>query len=201
MTVSGTSVSSGTTVAALHPWRLDARRSQAVFRVLLATLSRPGQVERLPVDGIGAAIVPLALAGVDSTFAVSDDPEWEARVREATGASPVPVAQAGLVALCGEARPEAVLALRRGSALAPEDGAKAGLDCTSLGGTSGLTLELAGPGILGTTTLVVGGVDTPVFDALARANAAFPAGVDVWLIDGRGAVAAIPRSSTVQVVA
>jgi alpha-D-ribose 1-methylphosphonate 5-triphosphate synthase subunit PhnH len=33
-----------------------------------------------------------------------------------------------------------------------------------------------------------------VFDALREANALFPAGIDVWLVDDRGQLAGLPRS-------
>ena len=57
-----------------------------------------------------------------------------------------------------------------------------------------MTLELSGPGVPGTVGLGVDGVDPAVFGALREANALFPAGIDVWLVDGRGQVAGLPRS-------
>jgi alpha-D-ribose 1-methylphosphonate 5-triphosphate synthase subunit PhnH len=39
-----------------------------------------------------------------------------------------------------------------------------------------------------------------VFEALGEANALFPAGIDVWLVDDRGQVAGLPRSTSEAVV-
>jgi alpha-D-ribose 1-methylphosphonate 5-triphosphate synthase subunit PhnH len=176
--------------------RLSPRASQAVFRVLLDTLARPGRVLALPEPGPGPGIVPLALAVVGSPVAVIGDPAWQARICQATGASDSADADAALVAVYGTPDPVTVSRLRRGSALAPEDGAKAGLACRGLreGGPGEVTLELSGPGVPGSVRLGVDGVSPAVFDALREANALFPAGIDVWLVDGHGQVAGLPRS-------
>ncbi|HTX27660.1 MAG TPA: phosphonate C-P lyase system protein PhnH [Streptosporangiaceae bacterium] len=189
--------------------RLSPLTSQAVFRVLLQSLARPGRVMALPGPaagggpgaeagrGVGPGIVPLALAVVGSKVAVAGAPSWQARICRATGASAADLAEASLVAFYGTADPRAVSLLRRGSATVPEDGAKVGLTCDALteGGPGETTLELSGPGVPGRARLGVDGVRRDVFDALRAANAMFPAGVDVWLIDERGMVAGLPRST------
>lgn len=185
--------------------RLSPMTSQAVFRVLLDTLARPGTVRRLPQlphPGPGPGIVPLALAVIGSTVAVVGDPSWQERICRATGATGADVAEAALVAVCGRPGAATVSRLRRGSAAAPEDGAKAGLACRGLaeGAPGEVTLELSGPGVAGRIRLGVGGVGPEVFDALRDANALFPAGVDVWLVDDGGNVAGLPRSTHVAVI-
>jgi alpha-D-ribose 1-methylphosphonate 5-triphosphate synthase subunit PhnH len=176
--------------------RLSPRASQAVFRVLLDALARPGRVLVLPEPGPGPGIVPLALAVVGSPVAVIGDPAWLERICQATGASATADADASLVAVYGTPDPVTVSRLRRGSALAPEDGAKAGLACRALreGGPGEVTLELSGPGVPGAVRLGVDGVGPAVFDALREVNALFPAGIDVWLVGGHGQVAGLPRS-------
>jgi alpha-D-ribose 1-methylphosphonate 5-triphosphate synthase subunit PhnH len=182
--------------------RLTPLTSQAVFRVLLQSLSRPGRVFQLPALEAGPGIVPLALAVIGSKVAVTGAPSWQARICRATGASPVGLEEASLVAIYGTAEAGTISRLRRGSATAPEDGAKAGLACKALteGGPGGTTVELAGPGVHGRKILGVDGVGREVFDALRAANAMFPAGVDVWLVDERGRVAGLPRSARQAVV-
>jgi alpha-D-ribose 1-methylphosphonate 5-triphosphate synthase subunit PhnH len=184
--------------------RLAPLMSQAVFRVLLESLARPGRVFQLPTvgDEVGPGIVPLALAVVGSKVAVAGAPEWQARICRATGAQPAGIEEASLVAIYGTAETETITRLRRGSAEAPEDGAKVGLACGALteAGAAETTIELKGPGVPGRTLLGVDGVGREVFDALREANARFPAGVDVWLVDERGRVAGLPRSARQAVV-
>jgi alpha-D-ribose 1-methylphosphonate 5-triphosphate synthase subunit PhnH len=184
--------------------RLGPLASQAVFRVLLESLARPGRVFQLPAESgaVGPGIVPLALAVIGSKVAVSGAPEWQARICRTTGASPVDIDEASLVAIYGMANAETISRLRRGCAAAPEDGAKVGLACGALseGGPGETTIELTGPGVPGRRRLGVNGVSREVFEALRAANAIFPAGVDVWLVDERGRVAGLPRSARQAVV-
>jgi alpha-D-ribose 1-methylphosphonate 5-triphosphate synthase subunit PhnH len=177
--------------------RLSPLTSQAVFRVLLHSLSRPGRVFQLPTPDSGPGIVPLALAVIGSKIAVANNPDWQARICRATGASPADLAEASLVAIYAKADAETISRLRRGSAAAPEDGAKVGLACNALteGAKGETTIELTGPGVKGRRLLGVDGVGREVFDALRAANAMFPAGVDVWLVDELGRVAGLPRST------
>jgi alpha-D-ribose 1-methylphosphonate 5-triphosphate synthase subunit PhnH len=183
--------------------RLTPRASQAVFRVLLDSLARPGQVLALPQPGPGPGIVPLALAVVGSPVAVLGDPAMQQAICRATGAHPAAPGDASLVAIYQAADAAAAIPrLRRGSALAPEDGAKVGLACRGLsaGGSGEVTLELSGPGVPGQARLGVDGLGRAVFGALREANALFPAGIDVWLVDTRGQVAGLPRSARQAVV-
>jgi len=190
---------------AAAPDRLSPRASQGVFRVLLDTLARPGRVAALPAPGPGPGVVPLALAVIGSPVAVLGDPDWrhwEQRICRATGARAAAAADASLVAIYPAADPAVISRLRRGSALAPEDGAKVGLACRRLieGGPGEVTLELSGPGVPAAVRLGVDGVDRAVFEALGEVNARFPAGIDVWLVDDRGQVAGLPRSARQAVV-
>jgi len=184
--------------------RLSPLASQAVFRVLLESLARPGRVFQLPAMGAeaGPGIVPLALAVIGSKVAVAGSPSWQERICRATGAQPVGLEEANLVAIYGTAEALTISRLQRGSAAAPEDGAKVGLACRALsqGGPGETAIELTGPGVPGRTRLGVDGVAPEVFDALRAANARFPAGVDVWLVDERGQVAGLPRSARQAVV-
>jgi alpha-D-ribose 1-methylphosphonate 5-triphosphate synthase subunit PhnH len=182
--------------------RLSPLTSQAVFRVLLQSLSRPGRVFQLPAPQNGPGIVPLALAVIGSKVAVTGAPDWQARICRATGASPAGLEEASLVAIYGTAEAGTISRLRRGCATAPEDGAKVGLACKALteGAQAETTIELTGPGVKGRRLLGVDGVGREVFDALRAANAMFPAGVDVWLVDERGRVAGLPRSARLEVI-
>jgi alpha-D-ribose 1-methylphosphonate 5-triphosphate synthase subunit PhnH len=190
--------------------RLSPLTSQAVFRVLLASLAEPGRLFQLPTaatqpdaaKAVGPGIVPLALAVIGSKITVAGAPDWEQGICHATGALAADVAEASLVALYGPTEPTMISHLRRGSAQAPEDGAKVGLGCDALvaDGPGEVTLELSGPGVHGRIRLGVNGLTSDVFKALQAANGKFPAGVDTWLVDKRGQVAGLPRSTRQVVV-
>lgn len=196
--------------------RLSPLASQAVFRALLESLARPGRVFPLPAvsAGVGPGIVPLALAVIGSKVAVAGSPSWQERICRATGAQPAGIEEADMVAIYGKAEAETVSLLRRGSAAAPEDGAKVGLACGALSedalsqgapsqgalSPGHTTIELSGPGVPSRVRLGVDGVSREVFDALQAANAMFPAGVDVWFVDTHGRVAGLPRSARLAVV-
>jgi alpha-D-ribose 1-methylphosphonate 5-triphosphate synthase subunit PhnH len=190
------------TATAELPDRLDPMTAQGVFRCLLGTLARPGRCLALLGPRIGPAVLPLALARSGSRFAVVGGEPWPERIRCATRATVVDVAEADLVAVYGSPEPELISRLRRGSPMVPEAGAKLGLACRRLhaGGSGGaVVVGLTGPGVDGSSSLGVDGVAADVFVALADANRGYPAGVDVWLFAEDGAVAAIPRSSTIKV--
>jgi alpha-D-ribose 1-methylphosphonate 5-triphosphate synthase subunit PhnH len=177
--------------------------SQAAFRVLLDTLARPGRVGTIDVpDGLPApVVVPLALADATQRVAVAaaDSGRWEAVLESATGCVITSPEVADLVvALEGAATPELVAGLRRGSAEAPEDGGRLILGCTFLGAGCAVARRLSGPGIDGTIELAVDGLGHDVFDAIVEANRQFPAGIDVWLVAGDGAIAGLPRSTASQ---
>jgi alpha-D-ribose 1-methylphosphonate 5-triphosphate synthase subunit PhnH len=215
---------SGPTSSGTASDRLSPLTSQAVFRVLLESLARPGRVLALPADGAeaGPGIVPLALAVIGSKVSVAGEPWWQERICRATGAQPAGIEVADMVAIYGKAEAETVSLLRRGSAAAPEDGAKVGLACGTLSegtlsegvlsqgalsqsalspsGPGQTIIELSGPGVPGRVRLGVDGVGREVFGALREANAMFPAGVDVWLVDANGRVAGLPRSARLAVV-
>jgi alpha-D-ribose 1-methylphosphonate 5-triphosphate synthase subunit PhnH len=55
---------------------------------------------------------------------------------------------------------------------------------------------VAGPGVPGSRSFGVTGLDTAVLAAIGEANQGYPAGVDTWLVAGDGTVIGLPRSST-----
>jgi alpha-D-ribose 1-methylphosphonate 5-triphosphate synthase subunit PhnH len=190
---------------------LSTQASQRCFRSLLDALANPGKVVTMnepEAVTARAAVVALTLADIDTPMAIVGDEVLAAEVSEATRAPLVPVSEARLVALL-EPTLELVGQCQTGSAEAPELGAKVGLGCSrllSLAGEArvppaagGVQLVLEGPGVAGTRRLFVEGIDPAVFDAVARANKEFPAGLDVWLISLDGNVAGLPRSTRVKV--
>jgi alpha-D-ribose 1-methylphosphonate 5-triphosphate synthase subunit PhnH len=58
-----------------------------------------------------------------------------------------------------------------------------------------IVVELTGPGVDGRRRLAIGGLSAAVLDAIAEANRRFPSGIDTWLVAPDGAIAAISRST------
>jgi alpha-D-ribose 1-methylphosphonate 5-triphosphate synthase subunit PhnH len=185
--------------------RLDNTASQVAFDALMRSLSEPGTVHRLPTDQLDPSVPSiawLALTLADVGIAVAANPAAqrtpiEGLVADATGATVTDLPHAW-IAMLDQPTPSEFASLARGSAVEPELGARAAIavDTLSLLPAQGLTgLELSGPGIPGTRSLFVEGVNPAVLAALGRHE--FPSGVDTWLFTPDGTVAAIPRSTHV----
>ncbi|MGH8931273.1 MAG: phosphonate C-P lyase system protein PhnH [Egibacteraceae bacterium] len=187
--------------------RLGHHASQQVFRELLGVLARPGTLGRLgAMAPHPALLVPLALADVDVGVAVLDhragqSDEWERLVCKATGARRMSLDRAEIVVALRSITPGEVRSLRRGRADAPERGARLVVACDRIAKDGGdVAVELAGPGVAGTTRLGLDGVPADAILALAQVNAGFPAGVDTFLVAAGGAVAGLPRSTRVTIL-
>jgi alpha-D-ribose 1-methylphosphonate 5-triphosphate synthase subunit PhnH len=182
---------------------LSPLASQEAFRILLDTLAHPGRVAVLDVPvGVPASLmVALTLADLTQRAAVVgvEADRWEALLVAATSCLITEPNEADIVVvLQGAATPDLVAGLRRGSALAPEDGTRLAIGCSFLGAGCEVARRLHGPGIDGTVEVGVDGVDAAVFEAVADANRGFPAGIDVWLIADDAAIVGMPRSTVSQ---
>lgn len=188
--------------------QLDPVESAGLFRRLLAAASEPGRIERLEAGDLPAvALVPLVLADLDTTIHVElDDAALRRAILDTTGAREQgPDAE---MVVSDRARPELVSALSIGSTLAPERGCRLVLTCTGLepvdpavgaserqGRAVRTLLRLRGPGVSGPRELLVTGIATDVFEALAGRNSSFPAGIDTCLVTPSGDAVMIPRST------
>ncbi|WP_187414281.1 phosphonate C-P lyase system protein PhnH [Nonomuraea sp. PA05] len=208
----------GVHVRAVTP---TAARAQADFRVLLNVLSRPGALDVVGAgggsgggrgEGRGEGPVALAvaagLADVEVPTAVLTEPgaeHWARALHLGTSAPPAPPERARMVVALRPPTAAEIAGLTRGDAMHPELGTRlvvavaalAGDDCGNVPG--GVVLTLSGPGVPGTRRLRVGGLPRDVFEALTTANAAFPAGVDTFLVAQDGTVAGLPRSTRIQI--
>lgn len=198
--------------------RLTPTESQTVFRVLLDALSRPGRRQDIPATisrRVPPALVPL-LAMTDVEVAVATSPGddgWTDAVVVATGARAGDPSSADWVAVLEPADPALLSTLRRGTALAPEEGARLSIAVTALNCDAHpagaverspfverTVLRLRGPGIDGTTVVVVDGLEPAVAAAVRDTNTAFPTGVDTWLVAADGGVVGIPRSTSIELL-
>ena len=223
----------GPTLAAA---RLAGNDSLAVFRALLAAAARPGKPVALHADLVAtlpaALLAPLALVDLDHVIAVLGDdisdtndisdtdeisdtdlPEdvadfgWASVITAATDARSTDVlGDADVVIARRSPTAEEIGALRTGSALLPETGARLLIACRAVT-TPQLTTEqydsgsirfrVSGPGASTPRAVEITGVGSDVPAAIAAANSAFPAGIDVWFIDDNGIVVGVPRSSSI----
>ncbi|MEM8621410.1 MAG: phosphonate C-P lyase system protein PhnH [Actinomycetota bacterium] len=205
---------SATSAERLAHARLSGTASLRIFRALLDAASRPGTIARLPGrrDDIPAVLYPaLALVDLDHRVAVlgdGADSEWPALVCAATGASaddgPDGIGHADVVVYVRPPTPDEITTLRRGTASAPEQGARLVVAARAISEEpppvdgSGASVELRGPGVAGSRTVAVDGIGDDVFAALADVNRDFPAGVDTWIVADDGSVVAVPRSTRLE---
>jgi alpha-D-ribose 1-methylphosphonate 5-triphosphate synthase subunit PhnH len=200
--------------ALAHPGRIVTLPTEA-----RPTEARPTEallVESSAADRPPALVVPLALADREEHVAVVGGAaeRWSQDLVTATSCGLADPAYADQVVVLDGADAELVGSLRVGTPLAPEQGCRLVLSATALGarlrrdprlddpGTSihpVTTLTLRGPGVETSATVEVGGIDPGVFAALAAANAAFPAGIDTFVVSAAGQVIGLPRSCTIDI--
>ena len=176
-------------------------RSQRVFRALLEALSRPGRLVELPEDGDGLDGLALTLLDGEVSFhAPGAGGGFGERVARATGARLVPLPTADF-AFFWSGGAEGLKDMKRGTLEAPEEGATAVVLVERLSPEGGeVVLELSGPGVPGMRTLGVDGFTRGAAEAMRESRVGYPLGVEVYLIDGAGRVAGLPRSTGVEVV-
>lgn len=207
--------------------RIEGHDSQQVFDALLHALAEPGTIRRLPSPIVAVELptplwLALSLADVDTSVSVvgTDAPAWSRLVHDATNAPVVDPADAWIIV----ALPGGQTALdqaRIGTDLAPEDGARIALPVDDLiadvdrenasasgaergfepnpRGQGRYVVTLAGPGVAGRCRLGIDGIDRRALERVGRASGSFPTGFDTWLFTADGRVAAIPRSTDVEV--
>ncbi|MFG2884696.1 phosphonate C-P lyase system protein PhnH [Streptomyces sp. NPDC048297] len=187
--------------------RRTSRASQRDFDALLDVLARPGRVRTLEVpEGVPAvAVAACGLLDVEvhtHVLAGPGDTEWAESLHAATSAPRAELPRARTVVALRPVTAEDVDALDVGTPLAPENGARlfASVDALDGEGPHDVDLLLSGPGVPDGTErrLRVRGLEPAVLDALARANASFPCGVDVFLVAADGRVAGLPRTTRVR---
>ncbi|MFD1718776.1 phosphonate C-P lyase system protein PhnH [Georgenia deserti] len=184
-------------------------QAQRTFRATLEAMARPGTLHRLldvPGSHPPVSAVPLALADLMSPLAPLGPAEKDltAELARITGAPLTAPAEARIVLGTAAPAASAVHALPAGSAWEPERGALLAQHVVGLGTepceTTDVVLRLAGPGVDGIRHLAVTGIDADVVDARNLRCAAFPAGVDLVLVAADATVAALPRTTRIEVL-
>ncbi|MFI5367695.1 MAG: phosphonate C-P lyase system protein PhnH [Spirochaetia bacterium] len=191
--------------------------SQATFRALLDSMSRPGKICQVPLrpyrsppNGFCSPALTILKTLCDhrvsfSLGAANETPEW-IRYLEMNLAAPFqPIETADYVLFNGAGFDPGFARLNRGSLEFPEKSATALICVTQLldepaeSEAPVCSLVLAGPGVKGQTRLSAAGLDPGYITGRQRTIRYFPMGVDLFLLDGHGKVAGIPRTSMVEV--
>jgi len=165
--------------------------TRATFRALCTAMSRPGTIQSAPETADHAVIATLVDHEV--TLATSDEALERALDREGRLAQAPPESADVLHA---RGVPEwDIREAGRGSLVEPSDGATV---VYRVEGWDGTRLVLRGPGIPERRELTIS-LPAAELDRLVAAQAEYPRGVDAVFATG-AEVAAVPRSSTVEVV-
>jgi len=182
--------------------------SQAVFRVLLDSLARPGTIgevrSTLAAEGALADVPTSAIAAL-LTLADFATPVWiqqrddalASTVRFHTGAplvdSPSDAAFAYIDAPADMPSPDS---FALGEPETPDRAATLFIRVDAFDG--GRSLTLTGPGIETTVTIAPVGIPDEFWRARAALAPAFPCGIDCYLVSGP-AVIGIPRTTHVEI--
>ncbi|MHC2543226.1 alpha-D-ribose 1-methylphosphonate 5-triphosphate synthase subunit PhnH [Ensifer sp. SEMIA 135] len=172
----------------------DDVRTNTTFEELMWALSRPGLTRTVPGGGFKSAAE--SVLDRECTFHVVDNAELD-RAVATTGARRVSLAKAEYVfTLLASAEEVANLSALRVGSLAYPDTAATVFSPAKIG--SGQQLKLSGPGIKGSVTIAVDGIN-PSFWPMRERSIRYPLGWDLYLLDG-DRVVGLPRSTNIEVL-
>ncbi|PKN78901.1 MAG: phosphonate C-P lyase system protein PhnH [Chloroflexi bacterium HGW-Chloroflexi-9] len=193
-------------MTSVPPITQTADLEQRTFRAMLSAMSMPGTVEQVSVaraeDGPWAAAIAVAQSLLDHevTFHMAASNGPEETILRRTGSRTAPPDRAAYVFADAAHALAAIEAAYEGPLEEPERSSTVVVLCDAVG-EGDLALTLSGPGVDGETTLRVGGLDPAVLKARTERNWPFPTGIDLLLVDPRGRLAALPRSTTATIAA
>ncbi len=178
--------------------------SQRVFRTLLQAAAQPGKLFTLPPFACRSLeATARSLLDYEVTFCVLGERAVgvEDRLFQFTGAKASPAKEADFALISGGDSAGETLELGRGTLERPEIGATAIYTVEELSNAGTLLLELSGPGIPDVRTLGIEGLTRVEAEAIRETRLDYPLGIDVYLIDGAGRIAGLPRSTRLKVSA
>jgi len=178
-------------------------RDHITFRTILAAMSHPGKVYRLPeFESEETAAVELLSCLLDNEVgvAVIGDPALESELVQYTDCRLVPANQADFIIVDHVADTAVLTGCKLGSLEYPDGGATIIYLVDGLSQSDG-GVTLSGPGIDGSIALRINGLAGGELARLSDLNSGFPLGVDaIFFVRRRsGRIACIPRSSKIGV--
>ena len=180
--------------------------AQEHFRLILDSMARPGKINVIPMQEIdepitinnASALIAFALLNTDVTFCTINDNEAAEFIALHTSAKIADIHTANFVFIDGLQGSEFISALKTGTLPYPEDSATIIADVTRISEakmSNSIAITLKGPGISGTETVYVSGLNTGLLDELKQQNLEFPLGIDLILTDSDNHMICIPRSN------
>lgn len=178
-------------------------RDHKTFRVLLQTMSRPGTVQQLlPENNQKQAVLGLLSCLIDNEVSINGigngAQELVALLTRRHGTRQTEVSDADFIIVSDGSSNGQLQAARRGDLEYPDTGATVLYLVDSLSECGG-SITLSGPGINGTASPQISGLDNPELLLLRELNIAFPLGIDAIFVDQKGQCACIPRSTSIKV--
>lgn len=184
---------------------------QNIYRKVLNTMSRPGQLENIAAvsaklnleiaasKNLTALLLTLLDGEVRFCFVAQADKKAADKINQLTYAAQVAAAEADYLVVTNQTTAQelqtALAAARIGTLSDPHESATVILEVDSL--TDGVELLLSGPGIKDTNKLQL----VVKHDWLAARNqkvAEFPLGIDLILLDAQGNMACLPRTTKIK---
>lgn len=188
---------------------LDVHESQAIFRILIDTMSRPGIVSALPTSistRIEPVILPLlALLGHETPFCIlAPNSDFLSQiVSRTTNAVAVPLSQASFIASTESLSDTFFDQICIGKPDRPDFAAQIVVTCSAISNERLKNLSheliLSGPGVDGETHLYFETAQPSVFKYLTHRPHIFPMGCDIWFVSNAGIITAIPRTTVVTI--
>jgi alpha-D-ribose 1-methylphosphonate 5-triphosphate synthase subunit PhnH len=180
--------------------------AQEHYRLLLDSLSRPGKINILPLLEIqqpgainnASALIAFSLLNTDTSFCVIGDNKMADFIALHTSALNKELQQADYIFISGLQNEDFIAELKTGTLSYPEDSATIIADVIEISDSlisNSLKLTLKGPGIQGSTTVYVSGLNPLILDEIKEKNLEFPLGIDLFLTDKASRVIGIPRSN------
>ncbi|MDP1606567.1 MAG: phosphonate C-P lyase system protein PhnH [Rhodocyclaceae bacterium] len=176
-------------------WQADVQ--QRVFRELVETYARPGDIRELGACIDGAATQRVVLAALMDGEMTLADPHGQIDAADwpLLQATPGGAESARYIVANGRRAPDFQPVL--GSLESPEFGATVLVEIDHVG-AGALSLELSGPGVDGQRTLRLAGLHPDWLARRADWVGGFPLGVEILLFDAKRIVA-LPRTTRIRI--
>ena len=177
-----------------------AAREQSTFRTLLSSMSHPGAIYSLGIEG-SAPLIAIAEALVDHevTFAVvPDQAELTDTILRQTGSHVASLDVAQYVFCDAESLQTVLTEAADGTWEYPDAGATIVCRVPVIAPEGEAALVLAGPGIRNTATVYVGGFTAEARRTFNERNASRPLGLDIIFAAGEGAIVSLTRYTRLQ---